>query len=57
MRVYVDVVIALAAFTAEGSVIDWSALYLRKEMQADVALSGFAFAGFSFAMMISPGPR
>jgi len=53
IRVYVYGVIAFAAFTAEGSVIDWSALYLRKEMQADVALSGFAFAGFSFAMMIS----
>ncbi len=53
VRVYVYGVIALAAFTAEGSVIDWSALYLRKEMQADVALSGFAFAGFSFAMMVS----
>jgi fucose permease len=52
-RVYVYGVIALAAFTAEGSVIDWSALYLRKEMEAGVALSGFAFAGFSFAMMVS----
>jgi fucose permease len=53
IRVYVYGVIALAAFTAEGSVIDWSALYLRKEMEAGVALSGFAFAGFSFAMMVS----
>ncbi len=53
IRVYIYGVVALAAFTAEGSVIDWSAIYLREEMKADVALSGFAFAGFSFAMMIA----
>jgi MFS family permease len=53
IRVYLYGVVALAAFTAEGSVIDWSAIYLREEMKADVALSGFAFAGFSFAMMIA----
>ncbi|MCB1459471.1 MAG: MFS transporter [Nitratireductor sp.] len=51
--VYVFGLFALAAFTAEGSVIDWSALFLRKEMSADVEFSGFAFAGFSCAMMIS----
>ena len=53
LPVYVFGVLAMAAFTAEGSVIDWSAIYLRDEMNADVALSGFAFAGFSFAMMMS----
>lgn len=53
IRVYLFGVIALAAFTAEGSVIDWSAIYLRDEMKADVQLSGFAFAGFSFAMMVA----
>lgn len=53
LRVYVFGLLALAAFTAEGSVIDWSALYLRKELQAGVSLSGFAFAGFSLAMMVS----
>ena len=51
--VYVFGLFALAAFTAEGSVIDWGALFLRKEMQADVEFSGFAFAGFSTAMMLS----
>lgn len=53
LPVYIFGLLAFAAFTAEGSVIDWSAIYLRDELSADVALSGFAFAGFSFAMMIS----
>jgi predicted MFS family arabinose efflux permease len=53
LPVYLFGVIALAAFTAEGSVIDWGAIYLREEAGADVRLSGFAFAGFSFAMMVS----
>ena len=43
----------LPPFTAEGSVIDWSAIYLRKELAADVEWSGFAFAGFSLSMMIA----
>lgn len=51
--VYMFGIIALAAFTSEGSVIDWGAIYLRDEVGASVQLSGFAFAGFSFAMMIS----
>ena len=52
-KVYLFGLLALAAFTAEGSVIDWSAIYLRKELAADVEWSGFAFAGFSLAMMIA----
>jgi predicted MFS family arabinose efflux permease len=51
--VYVFGLIALAAFTAEGSVIDWGAIYLRDEVGASVQLSGLSFAGFSFAMMVS----
>jgi predicted MFS family arabinose efflux permease len=52
-KVYLFGLLAFAAFTAEGSVIDWSAIYLRKELSADVEWSGFAFAGFSLAMMIA----
>ena len=52
-RVYLFGILAFAAFTAEGSVIDWSAIYLRKELAADVEWSGFAFAGFSLSMMIA----
>lgn len=45
-------VIALFSMVPEGSVLDWSALYLRRELGADVALSGFAFGAFSTAMAI-----
>lgn len=43
-------VFALLAMLPEGSAIDWSALYLRQELGADTATSGFALAGFSAAM-------
>ncbi|MGL4405275.1 MAG: MFS transporter [Notoacmeibacter sp.] len=43
---------ALACMIPEGSVVDWSALYLRQELGSDVALSGFAFAAFSGTMAI-----
>jgi len=52
LQVYAFGLVALAAFTAEGSVIDWGAIYLREEMAADLRISGSAFAGFSLAMMI-----
>lgn len=43
---------ALACMIPEGSVVDWGALYLRQELGADVALSGFAFAAFSGTMAV-----
>ncbi|HEU0222093.1 MAG TPA: MFS transporter, partial [Paracoccaceae bacterium] len=42
---------ALVAIVTEGAVIDWSALYLRRELGAGVEFSGFAFAFFSLAML------
>lgn len=51
-RVWMLGLLALSAFVAEGAVIDWSSLYLRTELGAGVELSGFAFAGFSLAMMV-----
>jgi predicted MFS family arabinose efflux permease len=50
--VYLVGLLAFSAFVAEGAVIDWSALYLRRDLQADIAYSGFAFALFSMSMMI-----
>ncbi|TCL72904.1 MFS transporter [Rhizobium sp. BK251] len=41
---------ALFCMIPEGAVLDWSALYLRQEMSASVALSGFGFAAFSLTM-------
>ncbi|MDM9621277.1 MFS transporter [Rhizobium sp. S96] len=41
---------ALLSMIPEGAVLDWGALYLRQELGASVALSGFGFAAFSLTM-------
>ncbi|WP_160007727.1 MFS transporter [Rhizobium sp. 18055] len=41
---------ALFSMVPEGAVLDWGALYLREELGASVALSGFGFAAFSLTM-------
>lgn len=43
---------ALFCMIPEGSVLDWSALYLRQELGASVTLSGFGFAAFSLTMAL-----
>ncbi|MBP0618048.1 MFS transporter [Jiella mangrovi] len=43
---------ALLAMLPEGGAIDWSALYLKSELGADTATSGFALAAFSAMMAI-----
>jgi MFS family permease len=43
---------ALFSMVPEGTVLDWSALYLRNELGASTAFSGFAFAAFSLTMAI-----
>ena len=45
--------IAFVGFVSEGAVIDWSAQFLRTELDSGVQLSGFAFGGFSLSMMIA----
>ncbi len=42
--------VALFSMIPEGAVLDWGALYLRQELGASVALSGFGFAAFSLTM-------
>ena len=44
--------VALFSMIPEGAVLDWGALYLRNELGASVALSGFGYAAFSLAMAI-----
>ncbi|QLF68710.1 MFS transporter [Peteryoungia desertarenae] len=44
--------IALFSMVPEGSVLDWSALYLGNELGASTTISGFAFAAFSLTMAI-----
>lgn len=43
---------ALLSFVPEGSVLDWSALYLAKVHGAPVAIAGYAFAAFSGTMAL-----
>lgn len=42
--------IALFSMIPEGAMLDWSALYLKNELGAPLAISGFAYAAFSLAM-------
>ncbi|WP_312419641.1 MFS transporter [Shinella sp.] len=41
---------ALFCMVPEGAILDWSALYMRNELGAPLALSGFAFGTFSLTM-------
>lgn len=50
LSIYLIGFLALLAMEPEGAVLDWSALYLRQELGAGVAFSGFGFAAFSLAM-------
>lgn len=43
---------ALFCMTPEGAVLDWGALYLRQELSATLAQSGFAFGAFSATMAV-----
>ncbi len=43
---------ALFSMVPEGAVLDWAALYLSKELGADVATSGYAFGFFAGTMAI-----
>jgi MFS family permease len=36
----------------EGTVLDWGALYMRRELGADLAVSGLGFAAFSATMAL-----
>lgn len=50
--IYVIGIMALLAAIPEGAVLDWSALYLRQELGADLATAGLAFAAFSGIMAL-----
>ena len=50
--IYLLGLMALGAMVPEGAVLDWSALYLARELGSPVAASGLAFAGFAAAMAL-----
>ena len=43
-------IMALFSMVPEGAILDWGALYMRDELGASLALSGFAFGAFSLTM-------
>ena len=45
--------IAFSSFIGEGSAADWSAVYLRDDLDSSHAFAAAAFAAFSFAMAAS----
>ena len=50
--VWLTGLICLIMMTPEGAILDWGALYLRKELGADAALSGLGFGAFAAAMAL-----
>jgi len=44
--------LAFFAMVPEGAVLDWAAIYLQKELGADVFVSGLGFAFFAGAMAV-----
>ena len=49
---YLIGIVALFSMVPEGAVLDWGALYLRKELGAGLALSGLGFGAFSAMMAL-----
>ena len=45
-------IMALFSMMPEGAILDWGALYMRDELGASLALSGFAFGAFSLTMAV-----
>ena len=50
--IYLLGICAFLSFVPEGSILDWSALYLAKDHGAPVAIAGYAFAAFSGTMAL-----
>jgi MFS family permease len=50
--IYILGACAFLSFVPEGSILDWSALYLAKDHSANVAVAGYAFAAFSGTMAV-----
>ena len=45
-------IMALFSMVPEGAVLDWGAVYMRRELGAGLVLSGFGFGAFSAAMAL-----
>lgn len=49
---YLIGVMALASMIPEGAILDWAAVYLRREMGASLALAGWGFAACAGTMAV-----
>lgn len=52
LAIYLIALTAFASFTAEGTVLDWAALYLRDEREVPAWMAGYAFAAFAGMMAL-----
>jgi fucose permease len=52
LAIYVLGFMALFCMIPEGAVLDWAALYLGRELGADIAVGGLAYAFFAGAMAL-----
>lgn len=48
--IYLFGILTMLSFAPEGTIIDWSGLYLRQELDAPLLVSGYAVAAFSSTM-------
>lgn len=49
---YLIGIMALFSMVPEGAVLDWGAIYMRRELGADLVLSGLGFGAFSMTMAL-----
>lgn len=52
VTIYLVAIIAFAGFTAEGTVLDWAALFLREDRNVPEWMAGYAFAAFAGTMAL-----
>jgi predicted MFS family arabinose efflux permease len=52
LPIYLVALIALAGFAAEGTILDWAALFLRQDHEVPQGMAGYAFAAFSAMMAL-----
>jgi MFS family permease len=52
LTIYLVALIAFAGFTAEGTVLDWAALFLREDRAVPEWMAGYAFAAFAGTMAL-----
>ncbi|MDZ7822896.1 MAG: MFS transporter [Ahrensia sp.] len=50
--IYILGVVTMLSFAPEGTIIDWSALYLKNELASPLIVSGYAVAAFSATMAL-----